>query len=217
MLDLFKEFMDYQSDILVVVDVQPAYQDSCEDIIYEVIEKINKSEKPIVFFFVGRDLDCDTKSDVIGYLLEHGIEENRIDGIRFIEKDYGFFRSWMDCGVPHDIILKTIQYMNKEHINDTRNFNEEDWSNTVGNKYSKSVYTEDPLYLPNFNQKMFKDKAIDNFELIGGGRYECLLEIEFFLKGLNKNTFINEVLCYNRDDNKSRLHKKTKIKNKKTY
>ena len=32
-----------KSDFLVVVDVQPAYQDACEDIIYEVIEKINKS------------------------------------------------------------------------------------------------------------------------------------------------------------------------------
>lgn len=207
--------MDYQSDILVVVDVQPAYQDACEDIIYEVIEKINKSEQPVVFFFVGRELDCDTKSDVIGYLLEHGIEENRIDGIRFIEKDYGFFRTWMDSGVPHDIILKTIRHMNKEKINDTRDFSEEDWEKTVGYKYAKPVYTEEFFGLPNFNQKMFKENFINNFELIGGGRYECLLEIDFFLKGLNKDTYINESLCYNRDDNKARLHKKSK--NKKTY
>ena len=48
--------------------------------------------------------------------------------------------------------------------------------------------------------------------MIGGGRYECLLEIDFFLKGLNKNTFINESLCYNRDDNKAKLHKKNKNK-----
>lgn len=204
--------MDYQSDFLVVVDVQPAYQDSCEDIIYEVIAKINKSEKPVIFFFVGKELDCDSKSDVIGYLLEHGIEEKKLDTIRFIEKDYGFFRSWMDVGIPHDIILKTIRYMNQQQITDTKNFSDEDWKNTVGYQYGKHVYTEETFNLPDFNQKMFKEKLNDNFELIGGGRYECLLEIDFFLKGLHKNTFINESLCYNRDDNKSRLHKKNKIK-----
>lgn len=206
-----------KSDFLVVVDVQPAYQDACEDIIYEVIEKINKSEQPVIFFFVGRELDCDTKSDVIGYLLEHGIEENRIDGIRFIEKDYGFFRTWMDAGVSHDKILKTIRYMNENKINDTRDFSDEDWTNTVGNQYSHRAYSEEFFALPNFNQKLFKEKFVDNLELIGGGRYECLLEIDFFLKGLNKNTFINESLCYNRDDNKAKLHKKNKNKTSKIY
>lgn len=209
---LFWGSMDYKNDFLVVVDVQPAYQDSCEDIIYEVIEKINKSEKPIIFFFVGKELNCDSKSDLIGYLLEHGIEEGKINKIRFIEKDYGFFRSWMDVGISHDTILKTIRYMNQKQINNTSKFTEEDWKNTVGYQYGKDVYTEESFYLPNFNQKIFQEKINDNFELIGGGRYECLLEIEFFLKGLNKNTFINESLCYNRDDNKSRLHKKNKAK-----
>lgn len=209
--------MENKSDFLVVVDVQPAYQDACEDIIYDIIEKINKSEQPIIFFYVGRELDCDTKSDVIGYLLEHGIEENRIDGIRFIEKDYGFFRTWMDAGVSHENILKTIRYMNKNNITDTRDFSEEDWSRTVGNQYAHRAYSDDFFGLPNFNQKIFKEKIVNNFELIGGGRYECLLEIDFFLKGLDKNTFINEQLCYNRDDNKAKLHKKNKNKSKNTY
>lgn len=199
-------------DFLIVVDVQPAYQDACEDIIYDIIDKINNTNQPIFFFYVGKELDCDTKSDVIGYLLEYGINENRIDGIRFIEKDYGFFRSWMDTGVPHDKILKTIRYMNQNNITDTRDFNEKDWQNTVGDQYSHRAYGEEFFALPSFNQKIFKEKYIDNFELIGGGRYECLLEIDFFLKGLGKTTFINEKLCYNRDDNKAKIHKKNKLK-----
>lgn len=204
--------MSKENDFLVVIDVQPAYQDACENIIYDIIEKINKTNQPIIFFFVGKELGCDNKSDVIGYLLENGVDENRIDGIRFIEKDYGFFRSWMDTGVSHDVILKTISYMNKEQLNDTRDFSDEDWTNTVGNPYEKRAYMEEYFALPNFNQKMFKDKMIDNFELIGGGRYECLLEIDFYLKGLNKKTFINERLCYNTDDNKAKFHKKSKTK-----
>lgn len=208
--------MENKSDFLVVVDVQPAYQESCEDIIVDIVFKINNTEQPIFFFYVGRDLDCDNQSSVIGYLLENGVDENRIDGIKFIEKDYGFFRSWMDSGVPHQHIINTIRYMNEHNINDTSSFTVEDWKNTVGNQFGHHAYS-DLFYLPHFNQKMFKDKIIDNFELIGGGRYECLLEIDFFLKGLGKNTFINENLCYNRDDNKAKLHKKKKTILKTTY
>jgi len=201
-------------DFLIVVDVQPAYQDACEDIIYDIIDKINNTNQPIIFFYVGKEMDCDRKSDVIGYLLENGIEENRIDGIRFIEKDYGFIRTWMDAGVSHDTIIKTIQYMKKNQINDTRDFDENDWKKTVGNQYSKPVYTEELFVMPNFNQKIFELSNVDNFELIGGGRYECLLEIDLYLQGLGKKTSITEQLCYNRDDNKAKLHKKNKQKNK---
>lgn len=202
--------MENQSDFLVVVDVQPAYQEVCEEIIYEVIDRMNKSEQPIIFFYIGRELDGDSKYDVIGYLLEHGLDENRIDGIRFIEKEYGFFRNWMDSGVSHQKIIDTVCYMNKNNINDIKKFSDIDWKNTVGDRYSHKAFADDDFYLPSFNQKMFKDKVIDNLEIIGGGRYECLLEIDFFLKGLGKKTFINEELCYNRDDNKAKLHKRYK-------
>mgnify|MGYP000275872696 CR=1 FL=1 len=83
---------------------------------YDIIDKINNTNQPIIFFYVGKEMDCDRKSDVIGYLLENGIEENRIDGIHFIEKDYGFIRTWMDAGVSHDTIVKTIKYMKKNQI-----------------------------------------------------------------------------------------------------
>ena len=33
-----------------------------------------------------------------------------------IEKDYGFIRTWMDAGVSHDTIVKTIKYMKKNQI-----------------------------------------------------------------------------------------------------
>jgi hypothetical protein len=132
--------MKNKSNFLVVVDVQPAYQEACKNIIYDIIDKINKSKQQIIFFYVGKKFGCDTKSEVIGYLLENGIEENKIDGIHFIEKDYGFFRSWMDAGVSHENILKTILYMNNNNITDTRDFNEEDWKNTIGDPYSHPVY-----------------------------------------------------------------------------
>lgn len=206
--------MQNQSDFLVVVDVQPAYHEACENIVYDIIEKMNNTEQVIIFFYIGRQLEGDSKYDVIGYLLENGLDENRIDGIRFIEKEYGFFRNWMDCGVPHHKIVETISYMNEHNIQDIKKFTDSDWKNAVGDRYAHRAFSDDDFYLPSFNQKMFKDKKIDNLELIGGGRYECLLEIDFFLKGLGKKTVINEELCYNRDDNKARLHKNNTKKHK---
>ena len=63
-----------------------------------------------------------------------------------------------------------------------------------------------------FNKSIFEQEHVNHLELIGGGRYECLLEIDFFLKGLGKTTKINDKLCYNRDDNKAKVHKKNKMK-----
>ena len=83
---------------------------------------------------------------------------------------------------------------------------------TVGNQYSHPVFTEETFYLPEFNKSIFEQEHVNHLELIGGGRYECLLEIDFFLKGLGKTTKINDKLCYNRDDNKAKVHKKNKMK-----
>jgi hypothetical protein len=198
-------------DILLVIDVQPCYDDSCQDIIYEVIEKMNNSDVPIAFFFVGRELEGDTKSEVIGYLLSHGLDESRIGGIRFIEKDYGFFRGWMDSGIPQEDIIKTLKYMRENDISDSRDLSFEEFKYILGSNYrNNSVYEGNPIFLPTFDERLFKAKGIDNLELIGGGRYECLLEIDIYLKSLDKKTSIDENLTYGRDDNKARFHKKNK-------
>ena len=47
-------------------------------------------------------MDYDRKIDVIGYLLENGIEENRIDS--FYWKDYGLLEHGWDMGVSHKIL-----------------------------------------------------------------------------------------------------------------
>lgn len=120
----------------------------------------------------------------------------------------------MDLGIPHEIIIKAVNYMKKNKINDSRNFSNEDWLSIDENYLSNEILATEAIFYPDFNAKIFDLKEVDNLKLIGGGRYECLLEIDFFLKGIEKNTTIEEKLCYNRDDKKSKLHKKNKNKNK---
>ena len=186
-----------EQPFLVVVDIQPGYQEGCHLLMPEIVDKINNTEQNIIFFFVGRELDLDSKTDVIGFLLEHGVDENRIDGMRFIEKDYGFFRSWMDNQVPDNIVIDAVRHMKENSIYDSREFEEEDWHAILkGDPAHDHIVFEDNIYYPGFDGRMFDLDAVNGFELVGGGRDECLKEIELYLKALNKDVTVNERLCY---------------------
>lgn len=84
---------------LVVVDVQPAYDKWCGGIARSVARRINNTRKPTVVFWVGQGLTDDTEGDVMDYLHQHGARPGKLDGVKFIEKDFGFFRNWMDNGI----------------------------------------------------------------------------------------------------------------------
>ena len=49
--------MKQENEFLVVVDVQPAYQESIEQILYDIVEEINNTDKPIIFFYVGKQMN----------------------------------------------------------------------------------------------------------------------------------------------------------------
>lgn len=187
------------SEFLVVVDIQPGYQSGCHHIMPDIIEKLNNTEQRIIFFYVGKELDLDHKYDVIGYLLEHGLEESKIDEIRFIEKEYGYFRSWMDKGVDEEIILNAVKLMHETKVYDSRDFSEQHWQSVLNGKEPGYFIYEDNVYYPHFNSKLLLQPEVDNIELIGGGRYECLEEINLYLKALGKKTFVTEQLCYGAD------------------
>lgn len=187
-------------DFLVVVDVQPGYETAFHEILPDIIERINTTTKPIIFFYVGRESDLDSKDDVIGYLLENGIDESVLDTIKFIEKDYGFFRNWMDTLVPHDLIINAISLMHQEKIHDSRGFDDSHWKTILnGNENHPHLIFEEMINYPSFYNGLFTHADHNNFELIGGGRHECLEEINLYLKGLGKTTYIDEDLCYGAD------------------
>lgn len=194
-------------DFLVVVDVQPNYYQGCYEILPDVLEKMNECNKPIIFFYVGRTLDGDSKEDVIGFLLENGLQEHVLDQIRFVEKEYGYFRSWMDNRVDHNFIVDAVKMMSANQIQNSKTFTDSQWQQlTNGKKDKLHILYGENIYLPQINPKLFA--KVDNLELIGGGRHECLEEMNLYLKSLGKTTFINESLCYGADC--FNPHKKTK-------
>ena len=91
---------------LLVVDVQPAYSQWCEPVARQVAKRINNTRKPTVVMWVGEGVTSDTEDDVREYLRAHGARPGKLAYCDFVEKDYGFFRGWMDNGVADEDIIK---------------------------------------------------------------------------------------------------------------
>lgn len=201
--------------ILVIVDVQPGYDEDknygCENILHQTLEKINSTDQRIICFYVGPELGGDSKDDVMFYYLKNGIDEFKLSKIHFIEKDFGFLRNWMDIGINEDVIINTVAYMKANNLNNTDNFSEQDWQMATCGEHKKNpILQQEMINFPYFHHKVFDKPEIDNIEIIGGGRFECLLEIDLYLKGLGKTTTINEELCYGsyRPDHKKKIRLK---------
>ena len=58
-------------DALVVVDVQPFYENGFEHLTPSYIEKLENTNKPIIYFFVGSELSNEGKDDIIIFLLKN--------------------------------------------------------------------------------------------------------------------------------------------------
>lgn len=186
---------------LMVIDIQPSYHPGSHHVVPDIIEKLNNTKQQIIYFFVGKEFDLDSKEDVIFYLLENGLDENKINEIKFMEKTYGYYRAWMDSGVPEDVIVRAIQIMDKESIQDCRDFSDDHWSFILAeNKDYLDKYTleDNPIHSLSLDidVNFLKLPEINNVELIGGGRQECLKELELYLKAIGKSFVVNEKLCY---------------------
>lgn len=183
---------------LIVVDIQPFYDEWHRDIVSNLTEHINENNyKNIFYFFNGSDLGIDdTHQEISYYLLENGLEEEKLNSIIFIEKSYGFFRTWMDYGVNEDIIVYTIKYMIENNIYDTRDIGV-DILESIFKKFGEDFderLINDPMGLPTFDLNKFK--SIRSCDICGGGRNECLLEIELLLEALDIKYNRIEYLIY---------------------
>ncbi len=127
---------------LVIVDIQPAYLKYAENDIDMSFfaETLNTLTAPIYYIFVGTDLECDEEFEVINMLREFGVDDDKINAMEFIEKDYGWIREAME--------------QSEEAI-------ENKFKSGEAN-YALDLFTDIP-------------KKVN---ICGGGRYECLAEVQ---------------------------------------
>ena len=179
---------------LINVDIQPDYESYINFDLYEWAGFLNSSHKAghrIVFLYNGFDtLGMVEEGDYRQWLQELGVKNKVLQNARFYDKGYNFFRNPMDSGIDESEITALGKYMKVNGLNDSRDLEEEIWDNFMEqNPDCESIRenlegNEDAINLPDVLDEL---EGYSNIVLTGGGKDECLKEVEICLDILNKN------------------------------
>lgn len=170
---------------VILVDFQPAYSEfggaEYQHALKSACNHINKKNASVLAFFNGMDVGIyDTEEEVYEHYLEHGLDPYA--NIEFREKGYAFLRGWMDQDVTPGTIIKVLRAMMLNHYNDSRDFEREELEEIVGNEWEDSLY-DDAIYIPDI--AIAELNTFNNALIGGGGRSECLHEIEILMSAYN--------------------------------
>lgn len=191
---------------VIVIDVQPEYSgmnDGNESAVFpEIIEFVALKQTGPVLMFVNAEDSGQTGDTVQGVQLywEDTIREitdeyeadSVIDWSRFqiVDKGYGHFRTWMDSNVSPSIIIKVIRTLYANKVNDTRMlFGSEDdpgyeaaMQQLVGSEFQDWMLS-DPIITEWTSISQLK--KFSGAYIVGGGRNECLREVELLMNAFN--------------------------------
>lgn len=188
---------------VLAVDIQPCYYPYLKKSInlYDFTHFLNETTGKIFYYFNSDSYGFDdTEDSLVDWLIDRGLEEKTFDNITFIEKDYGFFRNWMDgpweteidgsweTEMPHKIrqmIIQTIRMMYNRGVRNSNDLEEilpddEEFPRLI-QKMNREFGT---IYLPSHTSvRLLKENS--PFYLVGGGRHQCMDEIKLLLESFN--------------------------------
>jgi hypothetical protein len=188
----------------IVVDVQPEYVNyggyKTDQVCKRVIRFVNEQHGPVLMFVNAEDqgLSKDTVASIqeywdetLGYVeTQDGEYESQIDWRRYkiVDKGFGYFRSWMDQGIDAAIIIKAIRLMYQEKVTDSSELfygrvdsYEQGMKQLLGKDYL--IGMNDPISV-NWTS-VAQLKQFNGAYLMGGGRDECLREVELLMNAFN--------------------------------
>lgn len=158
---------------LLVVDVQPAFNASCQFIAAKVAKHINSTRIPVIIMWVGDGLTDDDEQSVHDYLVRHGARREKLSRCRFLEKGYGELRAWMGTVDREHIVTAGKALLAANGCNSTEML---DLAAIFGGDVDLPV---DPLFKPSFGEAWHP--GVDALQTCGGGNNECLAEVELWL------------------------------------
>jgi len=172
---------------IIVVDIQPEYEHAFK-FHEEFCEFLNEQSKKILYFYNGADsgFSSDTKSSIAYWLIDHGLEERKLNDIKWVDKGYGFFRSLMDEGIDKGLIIKMIRYMFKKKVWDSRDIEIEEWFELLGDEFKDAGWIlngGDMINIPDIDIKTLKQ--FSGAYIVGGGRNECFDELKLLMSAFN--------------------------------
>lgn len=167
---------------LMVVDVQPGYASAIMPWLPGAILKTMRQTEegtPILVVSVNEELTGDTPASIEMFWRDQGMDDDLFSRVTFLEKDYAFFRGWMDNGVDDDEIVAAVQALRQHRVGDSRRLD----SSVLEEIAPHGASLASPLYLPweLEQQRAYRQPA---WRLCGGGRDECLKEIELWLASM---------------------------------
>jgi hypothetical protein len=180
----------------IVVDVQPEY---CKDnprsfisapesICERIINFVAKQTGPVLMFVNAEDtgLTYDTAYEIKQYwedILGYYPDWNRF---QIVDKGYGYLRSWMDNGIPDNIIIATIRELYRQKQDSTENLQFKDKNLTpieIAIKQTIEDMRGDPITV--YWTSIAQLKKFNGAYIMGGGRNECLREVELLMNAFN--------------------------------
>jgi hypothetical protein len=187
---------------IICVDVQPAYEKYNPQVCKKIVDFVNKQTGPVLMFVnAERDGMTEDTIDSIAYWWEEtaGLEYNEdeddyvsnINWNRFqvVDKGYGWFRNWMDNGVQPKFIIQLIRYMYQHKLNDVRDDLDGVYQYMTNNPIGNQIidwedWMEDEPFVINWTS-VAQLKKFNGAYLVGGGRDECLREVELLMNAFN--------------------------------
>lgn len=184
---------------LLIVDCQPAYHQLCSPIMKDLCKFINGQTGKIGILFNGQlDEGTNSKQDVIDYFIKFGLDDTKINSIIWIEKNYGFFRNWIDAGFSRKVIIEVFKEMNRLGKRKSSDLDSE-WLDSITppeviDYYGRKLSTFDDIKFPDLVSISIL-KKFNNCYICGGVREQCLEEIEIIMNTFNiKYTEINKFI-----------------------
>jgi len=187
---------------VILVDFQPAYSPEHQgadadgfgynEAMQNAIQYINKKKPNVTAFYNGQDVGIeDTKNEVMWHYIEQGLDEDLTHLFTFKEKSYAWLRQWMDEGVDDSMTIKVIRYLVTNNLNDSREIEDEAWLQLVGEDFEYYDNREMNIYLPDIS--LGDLKSLSGSLMGGGGRSECLRELELLMNAFNiKYKMVND-------------------------
>ncbi len=185
----YKEYLtEKYTKNLIVVDIQPMYENYFRNIIDMdgFIDLVNNSRKVLYFYNGINTVGEDDENELKFWLYDNGITEEKLEKIIFYDKGYGFFRSFMDDGIENKTIIKMIRILFDKKIHDSRDIELDEWEELLGNDFSEVEHLlkfDESFNIPDINIAQLKE--FSNGYIVGGGKYECLKEVQLLMSAFN--------------------------------
>ena len=181
---------------IIVVDVQPAYSGEAHgphrlDMVDGLARFLSKHNGKVLMLVNAEQdgfTDDNIRQDIIPWwqdiFLENRVPTDAMHSWEWFDKGYGFLRAWMTC-VDESTIIKTIREMYSQGVTDSRELFDEDIEKLeafIGEEWDPKLY-HDPLIVEWIS--VSKLKEFNGGYICGGGRNECLKEVQLIMNAFN--------------------------------